>query len=164
MKLNVGHKVVYPSQGPCQIGAVINKVVAGRPTSFYRFTLLDEKGGELFVPLDRAASLGIRRLLEKSEIPELFRQLKVGAVADGNWKQRTEQNAKLLASGSAFDLVKVIQSLSSLNAAKAISPREREMLDRARRILIAEISEVIGVSRSAAGEQVDEAIGVPNHQ
>src|ERR1041384_6031831 len=108
MKLNVGQKVVYPYRGPCQIGSVVSKVVAGRSTSFYRFVLLDEKGGELFVPVDRASSIGIRRLLDKSEIPEVFRQLKNGAAADENWKQRTAYNARLLASGSAFDLVKVI--------------------------------------------------------
>jgi CarD family transcriptional regulator len=160
VKLNVGHKVVYPCQGLCQIGAVINKIVDGRPARFYRFILLDEKGGEVLVPLDRASSLGVRRLLDKSEIPEVFRQLKVRAAPDVNWKQRTESNAKLLASGSALDLAKVIQSLSSLTAGRALSPRDRQMLDRARRILISEIAEVTGVSREAAEEQVDNALGV----
>ncbi|HEY7163488.1 MAG TPA: CarD family transcriptional regulator [Candidatus Binatia bacterium] len=164
MKLSVGHKVVYPCQGPCRIGSVISKVVAGRPTSFYRLIVLDEKGGELFVPLDRANSLGIRQLLDKSEIAAVFRQLKTRTTADENWKQRTAYNAKLLASGSAFDLVKVIQSLSSLNTARALSPRDRQMLDCARRILIAEISEVTGVSKQATEEQVDNALGVASHE
>ena len=162
MKLNVGHKVVYPSQGPCRVAAVIKKIVAGRPAQFYRFVLLDPSGGELLVPLDRASSLGIRQLLDKSEIPELVRQLRILDSAAPNWKQRTEHNAKLLASGSAFDLVKVIQSLTNSNTTRTLSPRDRQMLDRARRILIAEISEVTGVSRIAAEEQVDGALAVAN--
>ena len=32
--LELGNKVVYPYQGPCLIGSVVNKVIAGRPTSF----------------------------------------------------------------------------------------------------------------------------------
>jgi RNA polymerase-interacting CarD/CdnL/TRCF family regulator len=163
MKLTVGHKVVYPSQGPCRIGAVIKKVVAGRPATFYRFILLDAKGGELLVPLDRAGSLPIRQLIDKSEVAKLVGQLKIGCAADGNWRRRTEQNAELLASGSAFDIVRVIQSLSGLNTARVLSPRDRQMLDRARRILIAEISEVTGMSRIAAEEQVDDALAAGNH-
>ena len=36
MLLSVGNKIVYPHQGPCLIGAVVQKVVGGRPTSFYQ--------------------------------------------------------------------------------------------------------------------------------
>jgi RNA polymerase-interacting CarD/CdnL/TRCF family regulator len=67
-------------------------------------------------------------------------------------------NIKLLASGSAFDLAKVVESLTALNATKALSPRDRQTLDRARRILICEISEVMGETKSAAEEQVDKAL------
>jgi hypothetical protein len=45
-----------------------------------------------------------------------------------------------------------------LNETKRLSPRDRETLDRARRILICEISEVMGETKSAAEEQVDKAL------
>jgi CarD family transcriptional regulator len=158
MNLNVGNKVVYPSQGPCLIGAVVKKVVGGTPVSFYQLAVLDDKGGELFVPIDKVSALGIRQLLEKSEIPKLLGQLKKATAAATNWKQRAMDNTKLLASGSAFDLAKVVESLTAANATKALSPRERQVLDRARRILICEISEVMGETKSAAEKQLDEAL------
>jgi CarD family transcriptional regulator len=158
MNLNVGNKVVYPSQGPCLIGAVVKKVVGGTPVSFYQLAVLDDKGGELFVPLDKVSALGIRQLLEKSEIPKLLGQLKKATAAATNWKQRAMDNTKLLASGSAFDLAKVVESLTAANATKALSPRERQVLDRARRILICEISEVMGETKSAAEKQLDQAL------
>jgi CarD family transcriptional regulator len=158
MILNVGNKVVYPSQGPCLIGAIVKKIVGGTPMSFYQLAVLDDKGGELFVPLDKISALGIRQLLEKSEIPKLLGHLKKAAAAATNWKQRTMDNIRLLASGSAFDLAKVIESLTTLNAMKTLSPRDRQTLDRARRILICEISEVMGETRIAAEEQVDKAL------
>jgi CarD family transcriptional regulator len=65
-----------------------------------------------------------------------------------------------LASGSAFDLAEVVESLTELNEARTLSPRDREMLDRARRILICEISEVTGETKSATEEQVDQALNV----
>jgi CarD family transcriptional regulator len=158
MVLNVGNKVVYPSQGPCRIGAVVKKMVGGRPTSFYQLAVLDDGGGELFIPLDKVGALGIRKLLAKSEIPKLLSHLKKAAVPEKNWKQRAIDNARLLSSGSAFDLAEIVESLTELNETRALSPRDRQILERAKKILVCEISEVTGETRSAAAEQVDEAL------
>src|SRR5262245_62176123 len=156
--LKSGNKVVYPYQGPCLIGAVVNKVIGGRPTSFYRLALLDGSGGELFIPVDKISGLGIRQLMARSEIPKLLGLLRKPAATPTNWKQRAIDNFKLLTSGSAFDLAEVVESLTELNVARTLSPRDRETLDRARRILICESSEVTGETKSAAEEQVDQAL------
>ena len=156
--LTVGNKVVYPYQGPCLIGAVVKKVVGGMPTSFYQLALLDDSGGELFVPIDKVRDLGIRQLIKKSEIPKLLGHLEKTVTIATHWKQRSLDNMKLLASGSAFDLAEVVESLTELNATKALSPRDRQTLDRARRVLICEISEVMGETKSAAAKQVDKAL------
>jgi RNA polymerase-interacting CarD/CdnL/TRCF family regulator len=158
--LKSGNKVVYPYQGPCVIGAVVKKVIGGRPTSFYHLALLDGSGGELFIPVDKISGVGIRQLMARSEIPKLLGLLRKPAVTPTNWKQRAIDNFKLLTSGSAFDLAEVVESLTELNEARALSPRDRQTLDRARRILICEISEVTGETKGAAEEQVDQALSV----
>src|SRR4030095_6241018 len=158
MTLNVGNKIVYPNQGPCLIGAVVQKVVGGKPARFYQLAILDDSGGELFVPLDKVAALGIRQLMAKSEIPNLLANLKKAAVAEKSWRQRAIDNAKLLSSGSAFDLAEVVESLTELGATKALTPRDRQVLERAKRILVCEISAVTGSTTIAAAEQVDEAL------
>jgi RNA polymerase-interacting CarD/CdnL/TRCF family regulator len=156
--LTVGNKVVYPSQGPCLISAVVEKVVDGRPLSFYHLALLDDSRGGLFVPIGKVQTLGIRQLLEKSEIPKLLSRLKKADATAKNWKQRAMDNLKLLSSGSAFDLAEVVESLTELNETKALTPRDRHTLERARKLLVCEISEVMGKTKSAAEEQVDEAL------
>jgi CarD family transcriptional regulator, regulator of rRNA transcription len=158
MNLTVGNKVNYPHQGPCVIDEVVDRVVNGRSMSFYHLAILDDRGGRLLVPTDKVHALGIRRLLEKSEIPKLFGQLKKAAVPASNWKQRAIEHSKLLTSGSPFDLAAVVESLTELNDTKALSPRERETLDRAKKFLICEISEVMGETRSAAEEYIDQAL------
>ena len=160
MLLSVGNKIVYPYQGPCLIGAVVQKVVGGRRTSFYQLARLDDIGGALFVPVDKIGDLKIRQLTPRSDIPKLLRRLQRPASTAMNWKQRAIDNLKLLASGSAFDLAEVVESLTELNEARMLSPRDREMLDRARRILICEISEVTGETKSATEDQVDQALSV----
>ena len=158
--LKFGSKVVYPYQGPCLIGAVVKKVIGGRPTSFYRLALLDGSGGELFIPVDKINGLGIRQLMARSEIPKLLGFLRKPAAIATNWKQRAIDNFKLLTSGSIFDLAEVVESLTELNETRLLSPRDRQTLDRARRILICEISEVTGETKGAAEEEVDRALGV----
>jgi CarD family transcriptional regulator len=158
--LKFGSKVVYPYQGPCLIGAVVKKVVAGTPTSFYRLALLDGSGGELFIPVDKISGLGIRQLMAKSEIPKLLGRLKKSAPTTTNWKQRAIDNFKLLTSGSIFDLAEIVESLTELNETRLLSPRDRQTLDRARRILICEISEVTGETKDAAEEEVERALNV----
>ncbi len=158
MILTVGNKVVYPHQGPCLIGPVIKKVVDGTPVRFYHLTLLDDSGGELFVPVDKAQAIGIRLLLKRSEIPKLLDQLKQAVVITRDWKQRANDHIKLLSSGSAFDLAELIESLTELSETKTLSYREGQTLERARKLLICEISEVMGETKSAAEEQVDQAL------
>ena len=166
MALDVGDKVVYPYQGPCRIGALVKKVFGGRPMSFYSLAVMDDSGDVVFVPVDKVGTLGIRQLMDKSEIPGLLSRLGHAAETTTlppvavNWKQRANDNSKLLASGSPFDLAKIIGSLTELNKTKALSLRDRRMLDKARRNLICEISEVIGKTKSVAEEQVDNALKI----
>jgi RNA polymerase-interacting CarD/CdnL/TRCF family regulator len=67
---------------------------------------------------------------------------------------------KLLTSGSAFDLAQLIESLTALNEIRALLPSDRQALDKARKMLICEISEVMGETKRAAQEEVDKALKV----
>lgn len=161
MTMTVGDKVIYPSQGPCVIGPVVKKSVDGRLVSFYPLAPLDGGGGEVFVPVDKAPALGVRQLLERSEIPKLLGHLKKAARATRtprNWKQRAMDNVKLFASGSAFDLAEIVESLTELSETKTLAPGDRYALDRARKLLVCEISEVMGETRSVAEEQMETAL------
>lgn len=158
MTLIVGNKVIYPSYGPCLIGPVVERVVADRPVRFYHLAILGETGGEVYVPVDKAQSIGLRLLLNKSEIPKLLRQLSHISGVTKDWKQRASNNLKLLATGSAFDLAEIVESLTELSKTKALSFREKQMLERARNLLVCEIAEVMEETKSAAEEQLDEAL------
>ena len=158
MLLTVGNKVIYPSRGPCLIGPIIKKVVGGRPVSFYQLALLDDSGGEVFVPVDKVPAIGVRLLIKRSEIPKLLGHLRKAAGSAKNWKQRTMDHIKLLASGSAFDLAEIVESLTNLQETKPLMLRDKQTLERARKLLVCEISEVMGETKSAAEDQVDKAL------
>jgi len=161
VRLAIGNKIVYPCQGPCLVDSIVERVIAGIPISFYHLILLNVTGGELFVPVDKVQATGIRRLLKKSEIPILLNQLmKVTEIAK-DWKQRAKDHLNLFASGSAFDLAEIVESLTSLSRTKSLSVRESWTLDKAKKLLVCEISEVMGKTRGAVEERVDQALNTP---
>jgi len=92
MGFGVGNKVVYPSEGPCLIGAIVKKIVAGRSASFYRLASLDNSGRVFFVPVDKISAVRIRLLMPISEIPKLLGHLERSVTADKNCKQRAQRN------------------------------------------------------------------------
>jgi CarD family transcriptional regulator len=157
MSLAVGNKVIYPGQGPCRIGRIINRDINGTLIKFYHLVVLDE-GGDLYVPVDKAQYIGIRLLLDRSEIPNLLAQLKRTATTADHWKQRATDNLKLFTSGSAFDLAEVVESLTELKDTKALTLGEARALEKARRLLIGEISEVMGETKQEAEGRVDLAL------
>lgn len=166
MTLSIGEKIILPSHGPCLIDAVVNKLVGGTSMTFYRLAPLEDSGGELFIPVDKIKGLGIRQLLRRSEIPKLLSRLSqegkptVLPTTARNWKQRAIDRSKLLASGSAFDLAELVESLTELNEARALATHDRQTLERAKKLLVCEIAEVLGDSKSAVAERIDRALQV----
>lgn len=162
--LTTGNKAIYPGQGPCRVSRVVKRMVDARVMMFYHLTVLDDTRGDLFVPVEKAQTIGVRLLMKKSEIPELLAHLKKSAKVADNWKQRAADNAKLLASGSPFDLADIVASLTDLGSTKSLSPGDAGTLGRARRLLICEISEVTGETKAAVEEQVDYALRAPKDE
>ena len=155
MRLTVGNKVVYPSQGPCRIGHIVKREVKGTSIRFYHLVILGDSGGELYVPVDKAQDIGVRLLLDKSEIPKLFGQPKRNL---GNGRQQAVENLKLFSSGSPFDLAMIVESLTDLKTTKTLTICQSRTLEKARRLLICEISEVLEETKDETERRLDQAL------
>ncbi|HSO74439.1 MAG TPA: CarD family transcriptional regulator [Blastocatellia bacterium] len=158
LMLAVGNKVNYPCHGPCLISSITERTVGDRAMTFYQLLVLNDGGLKLFIPVEKLRSVGIRPLLSKTDIPKLLNQLKLPSKPAVDRKQRVRDNLKLLASGSAFDLAEIVESLNELLETSALSFGERSTLDRAKRLLVCEISEVMEQTKEEAEEQVDRAL------
>jgi len=158
MILAVGNKVVYPCQGPCRIGRIVKRDINGTLIRFYQLVILGDGGGELYVPVDKAQSIGVRLLLERAEIPKLLEQLERTASTGGNGRQQDMDNLSRFSSGSPFDLAKIVESLTGLKEKKALTISQSRTLEKARRLLICEISEVLEETKEVAEGQLDQAL------
>jgi CarD family transcriptional regulator len=159
MQLTIGNKVFYPYQGLCIIGPVVQKIMGGEAIHFYQLSVLDD-GGDLFVPVDKIAAVGIRPLLEASEIPLLMSQFTVKRSTQTalHYSQRALLYAQLLTSGSPLDLVEIVSSLTQLSEVKSLSLGQRKTLDKAKKLLIDEISEVLGEAKEEIEKQIGQAL------
>lgn len=159
MTLTSGNKVVYPCQGPCLIDRTIVRLIDGDPKSFYHLVVLSGHGGELFVPVEKIQTIGVRPLLERSEIPAILEQLGQSGQTIQGWRTRAGAIMSLFKTGSAIDIAEIIRSLTDLRQKKELSTRESWTLDRAKSLLVCEISQVLDEPISEAQARVDKALG-----
>jgi CarD family transcriptional regulator len=75
-----------------------------------------------------------------------------------NWKGRFKDNSDKMRTGSLYDVVDVLKSLTFLAKSKSLSFREKRMLDRAKFLVISEISEVSAEPNAAVEAKVDRAL------
>jgi RNA polymerase-interacting CarD/CdnL/TRCF family regulator len=153
-----GDKIVYPSQGPCQVGPLVERVIDEQPLMFYQLLVLDDGGGDLFIPVEKVGSVGIRLLLDISEISKLLDHLSQPAAVADSYHQHNIHNLKLFASGSAKSKAEIVGSLTELHNTRSLSFREHKTFEKAKRLLVCEIAEVTATTREAAKEQVETAL------
>ena len=93
------------------------------------------------VPLSSAANIGLRPVTHDREISRILSFLANGSrAATAEWKARFKENTGKMESGDLLKVAEVLKSLLSIHSDKPLSFREKKMLERARRMLIAEIS------------------------
>ena len=75
-----------------------------------------------------------------------------------NWKGRFKDNSDKMRTGSIYDVVDVLKNLNHLSKSKNLSFREKRMLDRAKFLVVSEISEVIGETSEMVDQKVNKAL------
>src|ERR1019366_8249784 len=75
-----------------------------------------------------------------------------------NWKGRFKDNSDKMRSGSIYEVADVLKSLTFLAKSKSLSFREKRMLDRAKFLIISEVSEVMRESATNIEGRVDGAL------
>src|SRR6185312_10482071 len=113
----------------------------------------------VLVPVANVDGVGLRKAISDEEVNRIFDLLGDGKIDNHqNWKGRFKDNSDKMRSGSIYDMADVLKSLTFLSKSKSLSFREKRMLDRAKALIIAEISEVIRQKALEVEAQVDSAL------
>ena len=103
--------------------------------------------------------VGLRGRSTDEEVERLFSLLGDGKIDNHqNWKGRFKDNSDKMRTGSIYDMADVLKSLTFLSKSKSLSFREKRMLDRAKALIISEISEVMREKALDIEERVDKAL------
>jgi CarD family transcriptional regulator len=140
MTFQIGDKVVYPNQG---VGTIENISTRSFGSAFEKFYLLRFGCNSMtvLVPFSNVADIGLRRVTKDREISRILSFLSGAWCAiNPDWKIRFKENTDRMQSGDLLKVAEVFKALLQIHIDKPLSFREKKMLDRARHMLISEIS------------------------
>jgi CarD family transcriptional regulator len=140
MTFQIGDKVVYPNQG---VGTIENISTRSFGAAFERFYLLrfGYNSVTVLVPFSNAANIGLRRVTKNREVSRVLSYLANGSCStNSDWKVRFRDNTEKMQSGDLLKAAEVFKGLLQIHLDKPLSFREKKMLERARHMLVSEIS------------------------
>ncbi len=127
----------------------------GRDEEFYSLHIL-ANDSTVMIPVSNVDNVGLRRLSSNGDLKKLFGVLRSESYeADQDWKHRYKDNVEKMKTGCIIEVGSVLQNLYFLSFQKPLSFREKKMYDRARQLVISEISTVQSESESSVEETVE---------
>jgi CarD family transcriptional regulator len=158
VEFQVGEKVIYPNHGIGVVESIQTRPIPGGKISLYQLRILSNDS-RVWVPQQNADGVGLRPVIRSSEVRKIFTLLGDGKIDQvANWKGRFKENSDKMRTGSLFEVAVVLKGLTYIARKKALSFREKRMLERAKFLLISEIAEAEEKPRTAVEERVDKAL------
>ena len=136
----IGEKVVYPNHGIGTIENISSRIFGAQVERFYLLRLT-YTSTTVLVPFSHVQEVGLRKVTRNGEIGRVLSFLAEGSrKRPGDWKDRFKENSDKMRHGSLLEIAEVLKMLLLLQTEKPLSFREKKMLDRARHMLITELS------------------------
>lgn len=158
MTFQIGEKVVYPNQG---IGTIENISSRAFGNQIERFYLLRLVYGSMtvMVPFSHVGDIGLRKITRNGELARILSFLSDGTCpCSHEWKTRFKENSEKMRTGGLLQVAEVLKALLLLQQEKPLSFREKRMLDRARHMLVTELSISRGLHESEAVDLLERAL------
>lgn len=159
MTFQIGEKVVYPNHGVGTIENISTRCFGTQPERFYLLRFVSNSM-TVMVPFSHVNDVGLRKVTKNGEIARVLLFLASGKCnCNSDWKNRFKENSDKMSGGSLLGIAEVLKSLLILQKDKPLSFREKKMLDRARVMLITEVSISRGLRESEAIDVLQKALG-----
>jgi CarD family transcriptional regulator len=156
--LRVGDRVIYPNQGLAVVEDIQDQGLEGIAHRVFMLRLISNNT-RIFVPSAGAQEMGIRKLIAGPAVRKLFHYMKCGAVdVTPDWKDRYKEHLQLMNTGTIFDLAFVLKCLFFLNLQKPLSFREKKMMEKAKEMIVSELSEVSDESESSVERKILQSL------
>lgn len=154
----IGDTIVYPNQGLGVVEDIQKENYYGEEFIIYHVRILSNDTLVL-VPFANAIEIGIRKPISSKSVGKIYQFMRNGGVdVTMNWKGRYKEHVNLMKTGSILDVALVMKSLFYLNLIKPLSFREKKMMEKAKELLVMEISEVAASSSDVVEKKIIDTL------
>jgi CarD family transcriptional regulator len=159
-EFHVGDKAVYPGHGVAEITGVETREISGASMEFYVLRVL-ENSMKVMVPKRNADAVGLRRIVESTEVDEVYGVLRRRGekISTATWNRRYREYMEKIKTGSLVEIATVLRDLCLLRSDKELSFGERKMLDTARSLLVQELALAQGAKEDSVATELDRIFG-----
>jgi len=149
---------VYPRHGVAVVEGVVEIVVLGERKTCLKVRLV-HGNLTITVPVDSAEQVGLRGVARKRDAEAVFDVLRLDeGELPPLWNQRYKTNLSKLMTGDIHQGAEVVRDLSLRGRRTSLSSAERDMLFKARQILISELSCSFASTEESAEAMLDGAL------
>lgn len=160
MELIIGQKVTYPSQGVCMVDKIESKTIGNTSHQFYALRVLSDNS-TIFVPMANAENVGLRPICTSIQCQQLIEKLSTDfEPVSGDWKTRSREFTEKLQSGDVFEAADVLKKLAFLSQEKKLSFREQTLMEKAKFLIVSEITNADAADEEKLRSEVDLLVDV----
>jgi CarD family transcriptional regulator len=154
----VGEKAVYPCHGVGTIENIESCEIAGTKQDFYVLKI-HATGAKVMVPTRAAQTVGLRAVISPREVEKIYDILKSPSKkSTATWNRRFRALNEKLNTGNLVEIAEVLRDLSSLRHDKDLSFGEKKMLERARAMIVSEISAAKNLDRCSVETELNHIL------
>ncbi len=158
MQFKIGDKAVYPAHGVGVIRKIESRSIGGSNQDFYVLQIISS-GATVMVPTAASVRAGMRRVISDAQVKDVYSILKSpGRVSQTTWNRRFREFNDKLRTGSVRDVAEVLRDLCTLKTDKDLSFGEKKMLDRAKSMIVAEISAACSREEAKVEQELDQML------
>ena len=155
---NLNEFVFYPGYGVCTVESISKKTIGSAEMSFYNIRVL-ENNAKIMIPVKNEAEVGLRLLIKENEIQKVFDVLeekceKRPFAKKESWNKRFNGYNLKLCPSCPFEVAEVLRDLYTLKCEKELSFAEKKMFEKAKHLIIKEISTVMNMSETFVEEKI----------
>jgi len=155
----IGDKVSHPAFGVGNVENIEEKKILGKKEKYYILNLFINNM-TLMIPVNKADKIGLRYIVDQKIVPDILNVLgsKMDDDMGSNYKQRIKSQADMVDSGDILKVAEVVKNYVHREDQEKLSSTEKGLYERARKILVGEISIACDIEKNKAKYLIKEAI------
>jgi len=158
VSFKVGDAVVFPAQGGGVVDEVTERDVLGERKAYLKIRFL-RSNMDMLVPMEKGSEVGLRHAIEPGEVKGIEAAVRAADLSlPSSWPPRHRAEQEILDAGNAYQLARLVGTLSIRDRDKGLASTERDLMEAAKMLLASELAVVRKTTLGEAVADIDATI------